>query len=212
MKPSINKNTSPSESQSVQHQSLISTPDDNEGVDGVVKKYLQNPLKKLFTYSETWFNLAFGTALNPFYHLGSLAFFFLWIVLVSGVYLYIFFETGIQVSYQSIEYLTHEQWYAGGVMRSLHRYASDATITVVVVHIVREFALDRFRGFRWFSWFTGMVPLWLIVMLGITGYWLVWDQVAQYVAMGSAKLLDVLPFLGGGMARNFMGENINDRF
>ncbi len=210
MKSSINKCTSPLESQSAQHQRLV--PEDGKISNGGVKRYLQDPLKNIFTCIEAWFNLAFGTAMNPFYHLGSLAFFFLWIVLVSGIYLYIFFETGLHVSYQSIEYLTHEQWYLGGIMRSLHRYASDAALIVVVVHVLREYALDRFRGFRWFSWFTGMVPLWLMVMLGITGYWLVWDQVAQYVALGSAKLLDVLPLIGGGMARNFLGENINDRF
>jgi len=205
---SFTKKNSPSPAvQSVQHQSLAPT-----STDDFVKRYLQNPLKKLFTYCETWLNLAFGTAMNPFYYLGSLAFFFLWVVLFSGIYVYIFFDTGIQATYQSIEYITHEQWYLGGVMRSLHRYASDAAIIAVVIHILREFALDRFRGFRWFSWFTGMVPLWLMVMLGITGYWLVWDQVAQYVALGSAKLLDVLPLIGGGMARNFLGENINDRF
>ena len=212
MKFSTKHNASLSEKQSVQHQFLVSTSKDDLAGNDVVKRYLQNPLKKLFVYSETWFNLAFGTAMNPFYYLGSLAFFFLWVVLISGIYVYIFFDTGIQATYQSIEYITHEQWYLGGVMRSLHRYASDAAIIAVVVHILREFALDRFRGFRWFSWFTGMVPLWLMVMLGITGYWLVWDQVAQYVAQSSAKLLDVLPLLGGGMARNFLGENINDRF
>ncbi len=198
--------------QSARHQRLVSVPEGGEPDGGFAKRYLQHPLKRLFTYSEAWFNLAFGPAMNPLYHLGSLAFFFLWIVLISGIYLYIYFETGLQVSYHSIEYLTTEQWYLGGIMRSLHRYASDAALTVVVLHILREYALDRFRGFRWFSWFTGMVPLWLMVMLGITGYWLVWDQVAQYVALGSAKLLDVLPLIGGGMARNFLGENINDRF
>jgi len=212
MKPSAKENSLPSMSQSGQHQLLVSTSKDGSAEDDFVKKYLQNPLKKLFTYSEMWFNMAFGTAMNPFYYLGSLAFFFLWVVLISGIYVYIFFDTGIHATYQSIEYITHEQWYLGGVMRSLHRYASDAAVIAVVVHILREFALDRFRGFRWFSWFTGMVPLWLMVMLGITGYWLVWDQVGQYVALSSAKLLDVLPFLGGGMARNFLGENINDRF
>ncbi len=212
MKSSIKQNDRSPANQSIQHQRLTPSSKEDLTGGGVIKRFLQNPLKRLFTYSETWFNLAFGTAMNPFYYLGSLAFFFLWVVLFSGIYAYIFFDTGIQATYQSIEYITHEQWYLGGVMRSLHRYASDAAIIVVVVHILREFALDRFRGFRWFSWFTGMAPLWLMVMLGITGYWLVWDQIAQYVAQSSARLLDVLPYLGGGMARNFLGENINDRF
>lgn len=180
--------------------------------DKSLKRFLQRPFYYAFLHAEKWLNLTFGATLNPLYHLGSLTLFFLWVVLVSGIYLYIFFDTGIQQTYDSIQYLTHDQWYAGGVMRSLHRYASDAAMITVILHIFREFALDRYRGFRWFSWFTGIPSLWLLVMLGITGYWLVWDQVALYVATGSAKLLDALPLIGGSMARNFLSDQINDRF
>ena len=66
-----------------------------------------------------------------------------------------------------------------------------------------EFVTGRYRGARWFSWFTGIPLLWLVFPLGITGYWLVWDQLAQYVAIASSELLDVLPIFGDPMARNF---------
>ena len=65
--------------------------------------------------------------------MGALGFFFYWIVAVSGIYVYLFFDTGVAAAYGSVEYLTHQQWYAGGVMRSLHRYASDALVVVMVV-------------------------------------------------------------------------------
>ena len=109
-------------------------------------------------------------SLNPLRHLGSLTIYFCWIVLVSGIWLFIFFRTSVDGAYQSVEYLTHNQWYLGGVMRSLHRYASDAAIITLVLHISREFAFDRYRGKRWFSWVTGMPLLWLILPLGITGH------------------------------------------
>ncbi len=56
---------------------------------------------------------------------------------------------------ESVEYLTREQWYLGGMMRSLHRYASDAAVLIIVLHIVKEFAFDRYRSQRWFTWRTG---------------------------------------------------------
>lgn len=108
--------------------------------------------------------------------------------------------------------MTHEQWYAGGIMRSLHRYASDAAIITIILHMFREFALDRYRGFRWFSWVTGVPTLWFVITLGITGYWLVWDELALYVAVLSSQLMDGLPLLPGSMSRNFLAEQINDRF
>ena len=171
-----------------------------------------NPVKRVYLAIETWFNLSFGSAWNPLYNLGTLTFFFFWIVLVSGLYLFIFFDTSLSGAYASVEYMTHDQWYAGGVMRSLHRYASDAAIITILLHMFREFALDRYRGFRWWSWFTGVPTLWMVITLGITGYWLVWDELALYVAMLSSLLVDALPFMNSAMARNFVGGQLNDRF
>ncbi len=152
-------------------------------------------------------------ALNPLHHLGALTIFFFWIVLVSGIWLFIFFRTSVDGAWESVEYLTHQQWYLGGVMRSLHRYASDAAIITLALHILKEFAHDRYRGARWFNWVTGVPLLWLVFPLGITGYWLVWDQLAHYVAITSAELLDRLPIFTDSMARNFLTvEALSDRF
>jgi len=150
---------------------------------------------------------------NPMRHLGALTIFFFWIVLVSGIWLFIFFRTSVEGAYQSIEYLTVDQWYIGGVMRSLHRYASDAAIVTFALHIVREFAFDRHRSARWFSWLTGVPLVWLVIPLGVTGYWLVWDRLAVYVAITSAELLDWLPIFTDSMARNFLSDDVlSDRF
>lgn len=167
----------------------------------------------LLSRIEQLFSTVFTPAWNPFYHLGALTVFFFWVVLVSGIYVFIFFDTSVAGAWHSVESLTHEQWYLGGVMRSLHRYASDAAIVTIGLHIVKEFVMDRYRGVRWFSWFTGVPLLWLVYPLGITGYWLVWDRLAQYVAIASSELLDVLPIFSDPMARNFLtNESVSDRF
>jgi ferredoxin/coenzyme F420-reducing hydrogenase delta subunit len=155
----------------------------------------------------------FGSQLNPFNHLGALTIYFFWIVLVSGIWLLIFFRTSVDGAYESVEYLTREQWYLGGVMRSLHRYASDAAIVTLVLHIASEFVFDRHRGARWFSWVTGVPLLWLVIPLGITGYWLVWDQLAWYVALTSGELIDAVPIFTVSMASNFLSDAaLSDRF
>ncbi|MDH5736647.1 MAG: cytochrome b N-terminal domain-containing protein, partial [Gammaproteobacteria bacterium] len=171
-----------------------------------------HPVKRGYLALETWFNLSFGNAWNPLYNLGTLTFFFFWVVFVSGLYLFIFFDTSLSGAYASVEYMTHDQWYVAGVMRSLHRYASDAAIITILLHMFREFALDRYRGFRWFSWVTGVPTLWFVITLGITGYWLVWDDLALYIAVQSSQLMDALPLMPASMSRNFLQSQINDRF
>ena len=171
-----------------------------------------NPLKRAYLALETWFNLSFGSEWNPLYHLGTLSFFLFWVILITGIYLFIPFHGSLDGAWLSVEYMTHDQWYAAGVMRSLHRYASDAVVVTVLLHMFREFASGRYRGFRWFSWVSGVPTLWLLITLGITGYWLVWDQLAQYLAIGSARLMDALPLLSGAMTRNFVAGEMTDRF
>ncbi len=174
---------------------------------------LKKILRTIFEHVEDWFDLVFGAKWNPLYQLGALGWFYYWIVVISGLYLYIFFDTGVTQAYASLEYLSNEQWYAGGVMRSLHRYASDALVVMMMVHLLREFAMDRFRSSRWFAWFTGIPMLWLVFTAGISGYWMVWDQLAQYIAISSAELLDSLPLFGESIARNFLTDaKLSGRF
>jgi CDP-4-dehydro-6-deoxyglucose reductase, E3 len=171
-----------------------------------------SPVTALILRLENGFNLFFGQALNPLYHLGAITFFLFWVVLASGIYLYIFLDTGVNEAYESTEALTHGQWYLGGILRSLHRYASDGMVITMLVHMVRYFAFNRYRGFRWFSWVTGVFLLWLTYASGISGYLLPWDRLAQFVATATAEWLDWFPVFAGSLARNFAFEgSVNDR-
>ncbi|MEX0916215.1 MAG: cytochrome b N-terminal domain-containing protein, partial [Wenzhouxiangellaceae bacterium] len=156
---------------------------------------------------EAWLSTGFQHRSNPFHFLGALTVCFLWIALVTGIYLFIFYRTSLQGAYVSVEALTHDQWFAGGIMRSVHRYASDAAVACLVAHLLREMIRGRFRGPRWFSWLTGTPLIWIVAIFGITGYWMVWDEMGQYVAQSTAALLDALPIFTEPMSRNFLTDS-----
>lgn len=168
--------------------------------------------QRLFLLIEKGLNAFFGERCNPLYHLGAIAFFLLWIVIFTGLYLYAFFETSVIHAYASVDALTHGQRYFGGVLRSLHRYASDALVLIVVLHLVRHFVFNRHRGYRWFSWVSGVALLWLTYAAGINGYMLPWDRLSQFVVTTITEWFDVLPVIGGAMTRNFISNaNVSDR-
>ena len=174
---------------------------------------LQSLLRRAFMRVEALFNRAFGDRVNPLYHLGSMTFWLFWLVAGSGLYLYAFFETGVAGAYDSVQRLTHGQWYVGGILRSVHRYASDAMVLTMLLHMVRHFAFDRMRGWRWFTWVSGVALIWGVYVSGINGYMLPWDQLAQFVIVASFEWLDWLPGFGGALARNFLyTSSVNDRF
>lgn len=159
------------------------------------------------------FDAVFGAAGNPWRHLGALGFYFYWLVAASGLYLYTVLDTSTEGIHSSIDYYTYEQWYLGGWLRSLHRYAADALVVVMFLHLVREFCYGRWHGFRWFSWISGVPLVWLVYASGIGGYWLVWDRLAQFSAIASAEWFDWLPFFDDTVARNFLTPGaVTDRF
>ena len=167
----------------------------------------------MFRRAENGFDAAFGPSDNPLRHLGALGFFFLWVLVASGLYLYIVVDTSVVGVYRSIDELTKGQWYFGGILRSLHRYATDAFILVMMLHLVREWAYDRYSGFRLYSWATGIPLIWFAYMSGIGGYWIVWDRLAQFSAVASMEMFDWFTIFNQATVRNFLSaDTINDRF
>ncbi|HNF92707.1 MAG TPA: cytochrome b N-terminal domain-containing protein, partial [Accumulibacter sp.] len=174
---------------------------------------LRNGVKSIFLRFEEALDTPFGGDDNPLRHLGAFGLYLLWIVVGSGLYLYAVLDTGIDAVYRSIGEISSEQWYLGGILRSLHRYASDGFMLVMLLHLIREWCYGRYHGFRRYSWLTGVPLLWLAYLAGIGGYWIVWDQLAQWSATATTELLDWLPIFSEPSARNFMApDSINDRF
>ena len=174
---------------------------------------LRSNAQSLFESIENLFDGFFGGADNPLRHLGALGLYFLWILVATGLYMYTVLDTSIDGVYNSIGWLSREQWYLGGILRSMHRYAADAFVLVMMLHLLREWAYGRYHGFRLYSWVTGVPLVWFAYIAAIGGYWIGWDRLAQFSAVASTELLDWLPIFSSPAARNFLApDSINDRF
>jgi len=161
---------------------------------------------------ERGLDAVFGEALNPLRHLGALAFLFFLLLALSGMYVYAVLDTSATGAWRSIDDLSRNQWWLGGLLRSLHRYAADAFVLVLLLHLLREWLFGHYRGFRRFSWLTG-VPLLLFAFIGgIGGFWLKWDRLGQFSAVATAELLDWLPIFNSAFTRNFLDDAaVSDR-
>jgi len=168
--------------------------------------------RRTFQRLEHWFDRPLGADLNPLRHLGSLGFLFFWLIAASGIYLYAVLDTSATGAYPSIDQLSREQWYLGGVLRSLHRYACDGFVLVMLAHLLREWMFGRYGGFRRYSWLTGVPLLPLVFACAIGGFWLNWDALGQFSAQATAEWLDGLPIFASPLTRNFLSAaTVSDR-
>ncbi|OGV96660.1 MAG: hypothetical protein A2W53_06050 [Nitrospinae bacterium RIFCSPHIGHO2_02_39_11] len=148
-------------------------------------------VRKIYLYIEDCANRYFTPHYNPFYYLGAISTILFTLLFISGIYLFIFYRTGNP--YGTVQYLTKDQWYAGGIMRSIHRYASDGLIIFLLLHTIREYLNGRYHHYRWLAWVSGIVLFFIVLILGITGYWLVWDERGQLVALKTMEMLNDIP-------------------
>ncbi|KAA3663641.1 MAG: hydrogenase iron-sulfur subunit [Chloroflexi bacterium] len=135
------------------------------------------------------------TQLNPFYHSGTIASFLAIVVGLSGFYIFLFFQYGIDASYESV--LTRiEGPFLARVGRAVHKYASGALVITTLLHAYRTLFMERFRGQRWLAWISGIVMTFIIWLAGVTGYWLIADERAQLINDGFIRFLNSFSNLG----------------
>ena len=143
---------------------------------------------------------------NPLAHSGAAANFALCAAVVSGVALLVWYSPSVQFAYPSVAAMAAHT--LGGWVRALHRYSSDLAMFFALVHAARVFCARKFSGARWLPWVAGVALIALVWFIGWTGYWLVWDQPAQQVAVSSMQLLDTLPIFGEPLGRLFVADRL----
>ncbi len=166
-----------------------------------------NTVQRLWLTIEGWGNSIFTPKYNPFYYLGAIALFLMWILLFTGLYLFLFYEISVEGAYKSVQYITEEQRFYGGIIRSLHRYTADGLIIAMLLHAFREFILGRYKNGRWVAWVSGVSILLFTWFSGIIGYWLVWDERAQVIAIITSEIADFIPILSEPLSLAFMNNS-----
>ncbi|MBF0345179.1 MAG: hydrogenase iron-sulfur subunit [Nitrospirae bacterium] len=162
--------------------------------------------QRYFHYLSNFLSSVFTSNLNPLHYLGAIAIFLLIVDTISGIYLYVFYKIDPRHTYISVEAISAS--FLGNIMRGLHRYTSAALIFVTLLHTLHVLLTDRFRKFRWLAWISGLIALSVFLIIGISGYILVWDVKAQLIGILTGKFLSYLPIFGHSIMSTFFGTDI----
>lgn len=169
-------------------------------------------VERAFSRFDRWAATTWGEGLNPFARLGALAVTSIFIAVVSGVLLLLFYDVSVHGAYPSVHQMLHEQWWFAGPIHSIHRYSADAAMLFTMFHLMRIIGIRAFSGPRAMSWATGVLVTGLLWLVGWTGFWLVWDQAGLLVAQMSARMLDVIPIFGAPLSRGLLlDEPVNNQ-
>jgi quinol---cytochrome-c reductase cytochrome b subunit len=153
--------------------------------------------------------------------LGEVALYAFLVLVLTGVYLTLFFEpstapthyTGPYQPLQGAE-MTHAyrsvldisfKVKAGLLIRQTHHWAANVFVAAIVLHLLRVFFTGAFRKPRELTYLIGLTMLILALLEGYLGYSLVDDLLSGMgLAIGYSVLLSV-PFVGANLAQLVWG-------
>ena len=131
--------------------------------------------------------------------------------IVTGILLAIYYQPAADTAYESVRYITEEAAF-GWFVRSLHKWGATFMIAAVILHQMRVYFTGAYRKPREINWMVGMCLLICTLMLGFTGYSLVYEQLSYWGATVGANIAGSVPLIGE-FSRDLMlgGESYSSR-
>ncbi|MBE1492500.1 cytochrome bc1 complex cytochrome b subunit [Plantactinospora soyae] len=165
--------------------------------------------------------------------LGEIALFSFVVLLLTGVYLTLFFEpslrevtyngsyaplrdTHMSAAYESSLNISFDVR-GGLVMRQMHHWAALLFMAAIIVHMMRIFFTGAFRKPRELNWMIGYLLFWVGFLAGFTGYSLPDDGLSGTGLRIASGIMLSIPVIGTWVttaifAGEFPGEIIISRF
>lgn len=159
-------------------------------------------LDRFVTFLDTWSDRLFSSQLNPLHQSGTLAILSFLVLIVTGLYLFIFYS--VDRPYESVLRIETEVL-GGSWVRTVHTHAADLAMISILLHALKMFLAGRSWGPRVRAWITGVVLVGVTLVCGWTGQVMAWDLQGQVVAVELTKLMDLLPVFSMPLGRAFSG-------
>jgi menaquinol-cytochrome c reductase cytochrome b subunit len=114
---------------------------------------------------------------------------------ITGIILAMYYKPDPTTAFQSIQHITDEVTW-GWLVRGMHKWGASAMIVVVFLHMGRVFLFGSYKYPRELTWVTGAILLFMTMMMGLTGYLLVWDQKAYWATVVAVNITSSAPLIG----------------
>lgn len=127
--------------------------------------------------------------------------------IITGILLAIYYQPAPATAYDSVRYITEDVSY-GWFFRSLHKWAATLMIAAIILHQMRVYFTGGYRKPREINWMIGMCLLLCTLVIGFTGYSLVYEQLSYWGATVGSNIAENVPLIGGFTKRLLLGGEV----
>jgi len=143
---------------------------------------------------------------NPLYCLGGTAFLCFLILVITGIFLAMYYKPTPEEAYKSVQNIMTAVP-MGSLIRSLHHWAGNTMIAAVMLHMTRVYFMGAYKKPRELNWVVGIFLLLTVTTFGFSGYLLPWDQLSYWATKIGTGIAGSIPIMGGYISLILMGGN-----
>lgn len=128
----------------------------------------------------------------PTFRLGWLSTFFFALEIVTGVLLMVYYTPSPEFAFENMLTILSNVPF-GRLLRDMHRLGAELMVAVVMLHALRTYLTGSYKKPRQFTWFTGMILLFVTWLLSFSGYLLPWDQLSLWAVTIGVSMVEAIP-------------------
>jgi quinol-cytochrome oxidoreductase complex cytochrome b subunit len=129
---------------------------------------------------------------------GTPAYLFI-VQIITGILLSIYYIPAIDHAYESVQNISENVNY-GWYIRSVHKWSANFMIVSVILHMLRIFFTGSYRKPREVNWMVGVFLFVITLLIGFSGYSLIFEQLSYWGLTVAGNLLDAVPLVGKYLA------------
>ena len=95
--------------------------------------------------------------------------------IITGLFLWMAYSPSSQTAWESVYFIQHEMWF-GWLLRGIHHFTAHAMNVLLVLHLMQVVIDGAYKAPREVNFWFGVLLLFLVLGLSLTGYLLPWDQ------------------------------------
>ena len=142
---------------------------------------------------------------NYFWNFGALAFFMLFTMIATGIFLAMHFVPHEDYAFGSIERIMRDvNW--GWMMRYIHLNGASMFFIAVYIHIFRGMYYGSYKNPRELLWILGVTIFLLMMATAFIGYSMTWSQMGGWAAVVITNLFSDLPLFGNSLLYLILGD------
>ena len=121
------------------------------------------------------------------------------ILLVSGIFLLMYYKPDINMAFDSVNYTIMQEVAYGWLFRHIHAVGASVVFLIIYIHMFTGIYYGSYKKGREMIWISGMLLFVLFSAEGFSGYMLPWGQMSYWAAYVITEIFGGIPLIGGDL-------------